>query len=929
MGSEGKQPRSLSPRARVALRFALLAIVCGGVGLAVAQSVPYLAWQLRDLEAEARAAARSAPGAAKLAWETATQPVRDAWDATALLAMSLSVLDVVVLGAVAVAAVVLVRRWRVQGRLPWRRHPGRQLVAQTWTVRAPARPPAVAGERWLPAGEPSLLAGPERASALDAALDAVMGGGTVLLVADGRALRVVDRVAAARGMRTEARDRLYKRAAPLPPTAIRDWIDARPEGTTPITVVVDGADAVGGWMLGERGESRLVELVEVCRPALRRTGAALVLVEPLGLDRVFDPDPISAGLLRRVGAVRLWDGRRLRLARADQPGLVEGLLRPDLARWSGAGQRIESGLGFALAVVVCGLLATAVAWPALSFQQGAGVALLGNGSGDLVGSLWGDWWVWRAVTTGAWGDILHSDYAFWPLGTPMIPRFGGVLANALSLPFQALGGYPGWWNGFAVAALVANGVAAWLLARHLGAGRFGALVAAVLFGGAPPLLREVADGAQAWFWAAGLPLALRSGLRAVDSRRSADAWWTGIWLGVCGAGNWFYAMFGVGLLVPVLFQRMARADRAGQEALAAQVGRAGRALLPFLALGLPLLLEANRGELLGLSWGQWPAAAAGQVYGDMTLRTLAARSVSVQALLAGATGMGVGRVAQLAVVAMVVAWAALNRGQRWTWPGLLVFSALLATGPYLGLEDEGLSAGLHPLLYTALYMVLPLFSRLHEPDRLLILSGLIAAVMSALLVRQVGLRVRPAARPILAGAAIAGALLFPWAKGMVPMPTFTFEVPAVYSLLSEEGAVMEVPLGFREAALLYQPVHGHPLVNGPGEWMETQVQRDLYWTVTQDGVLRYLWKSGEPLFQAAELSTAHDKGLRYVIMDLRTIKRLGAKGGALSLAMLALSQQIDLAFGPPIYADKGVQLYRVPDAEHWATSTTTMGYVHP
>lgn len=766
--------------------------------------------------------------------------------------------------------------------------------------------PASLGEAWLVPGRAHLLAGaPTALAALVVGL--LQRGATVLLVAKPAREADVLRFAELQRLERRLADRILSLDVRSREAELLRAISRTPSAG-PLVVVLDGAASLRGWWIGERIESRLTRLARGAREVLEARGAALVFMEPLAPDRLLLPDAIGAPLLAELAAVRLWDGARLYAPREGQGGLARWLV--DLgtgAAWTRRGERWLRAFGITAAAIALLALALAIVAPAL-LARGEGVTILGTPDSSLPGSLWSNWWIARSITTGHLSGLQLSDMVFWPLGDQLIPRFGNLLAAALSTPFQWAFGYPGYWTWLLAAAVFVNGVAAAALARTAGASRLGALVAGLGFAACPPLLDAMADAQQQVFWAAALPMALRAGLLALDGERARDGWLAGLWLGITALSSWFYAIFALLMLVPMGLHRLITdPDDARRATRYHQIGRAVRASLPFALAAGPLIASATHGRMVGLSFAEPPSMLGGTPIGDMLLRVISAHSISPLALVTAEDPAGWLLVAL--GLGVPLGWLLIWRGRRWGWPAFALAAAVLSWGPTVQAGATQLT-----LPYAALYAWMPFFSRLRYPDRLLIVSALMIALVAGMLLDALRARVPSRTRLPLAGLALALAAAPAWLSGRAPLATFSFDPPEIYSLLSGDGALVELPIGFRESAILYQPLHGHALVNGPGEYLESQsrgVLRDVLWA---NPVLRGLGEREVTAFSAEDLATIHARGLRYILVNDRVLGQLLSAGNPLGNDAVFIANRVDATFGPPIYQSPQARLYRVPAA---------------
>ncbi|MDP6932465.1 MAG: hypothetical protein QGG40_06085, partial [Myxococcota bacterium] len=289
---------------------------------------------------------------------------------------------------------------------------------------------------------------------------------------------------------------------------------------------------------GQRPEAQLAEFIDQVRPALDDTGSHLLILEPLAPDRISHPDVIGQRLLARVDAALIWTGARLSAVSHAPVTLAQWMVRGrDAWRLSSRAEILNDRLAWCSSGLLFAILAL-VSLQSVFIHQSSQTQLLGAIDESLPGSLWSNWWVYSTLVGADVSEFAHTTQVLWPVGIEPAATFGNLFASILSVPFQAIGGYPDYWNVFVLAALVTNGLATAALARTLGADRRGAVIAGAIFTVAPPILREVAAANQALFWASPLALALRSGLRMLDSDSESDAWWTGTWVAIASLTWW-------------------------------------------------------------------------------------------------------------------------------------------------------------------------------------------------------------------------------------------------------------------------------------------------------------------------------------------------------------------------------------------------------
>ena len=824
------------------------------------------------------------------------------------------VLFALLVGAAALLALVSLRWLR-----RWQRREVVPAVQALFSLREPVAPVSpqpldqslsLLGQDWLRAGSVSLLAGP-RVLPLRRVVEELVASGLDVWV-----------VGAALGgnRRIKGLGRVRFSAEAEDGSTMAAWSrEVLAQGRRPVLVVFP-EEGLRDERLAERVETRMGRLCDELE-FLGKEGLRVIFLWQTDPDRVLVPDEVGQRGLKRIDAMRMWNGRRA-LAPVDPPGLA---LTTALARWlvsPGASlawnrpnQRAAAWAAATGAGVLYGLGAIAVC-AAVFLGDPRDQRLLGDVDASLVGSLWGNWWVAEAIRQGRPLDMFTSDLAYWPDGASLIAIFGNVLPNLLSLPFQFVLGYPGYWNIFVLVSLVANGLAMRALARRLGADRSGALVAGAVFAFSPALVAEVSAGHQVAFQAFGLPLALWAGLGTLDGHGRRREWLTALCLMAACLGWWIYGAIAWGLLLVFGWSRWRYGGAERRAELVGKLGRVFRLWLPTLLFAFPLLASANARKLPGLWWGSFPHELEGDMLADIVVHELITESLRPASLLLGDPGEAFGWLPALMGAGVLITWGASPfRTQRF-WPVLAGGLLVAAMGPYLQPSADGLE-GWTPLPGALLFYALPGFSRLHHPDRLLIVVGLCLAVMVGLLWHW-ALRLawkRGSALPAFAAVAVCAAL--PYFGGDSPVAVTRFEAPTFYDVLGDEGAIVELPIGYREETLLYQPYHGLPRLGGPGEkWRAANPKDPFHLKLRLDPFLRFLWDPGAPPPMANSVLEVREEGLRYVVVHLGWIRELAQlRFDNRIRALLEHMERVDTLLGPPIYRSSQVTIYRVPDGQ--------------
>jgi hypothetical protein len=344
-----------------------------------------------------------------------------------------------------------------------------------------------------------------------------------------------------------------------------------------------------------------------------------------------------------------------------------------------------------------------------------------------------------------------------------------------------------------------------------------------------------------------------------------------------------------------------------RQRLRRQTWVAVRILLPFTLLAGPLLSKAVRGEILGLTWGEPPEALFDTPEGAQLVTEAVEHSVSASELLTGGATSG-GWVLVLAMIGLCGAWSHVHGRRRLWLPMTAAVTTIVSLGPFAA-PIEGISEGWLALPFRWIQTWVPLASRLHHPERLLVLAALCLALMAGSLHQPLVSRMTPRVR----ACGIALILLFiaavPALSGRQTLPIYSFDVPAYHRLLGKEGVMVHLPLGYNEEAIIYQPIHGRSLINGPGEDFEVLANGAFRRTLEDDPVLGFLWSTDKPQFDDEDLARMAERDLRYLVVHTRQMVGHAQTGGGKATDLAELSLRIDETFGPSILSSEGLRVY--------------------
>ena len=478
------------------------------------------------------------------------------------------------------------------------------------------------------------------------------------------------------------------------------------------------------------------------------------------------------------------------------------------------------------------LVALAYAWPLvrqLTTAMPGGPADL-----DVATMVWNLGWVAHALSGGDARSLLHSADVLAPFGADLRLHTYGLFEGLLAAPLVPLLGVQGAFNVMLVLTLWLNGAALYVLARLECGSRLAALVGAVCFMLASPLLDQIRVGRPTF-------AALWITVLAVLVVRQ-----------MCRAVRWWHVPALAGLLVATLFTDFQIVlYSALWLAIYAVAHVRTRQVVPLLAAGLiaaiPFLLLF------------YPALAADD-YPRPTLADMREYSFRVWDL----TDPEVAPHLVSLELALAALWALVTRRHlTWLIGGLVCL--MLSLGPYL--QPTTL-----PLPFAALSSWPPL-AQFRTPYRLAIPAAFGFALVLSLVLAGLFQRWRASIRIALAGGLIAARLAFALAHD--PFETQTYPSYATYARIASEPGrftILEVPFGVRsglervgdggEVLEYYQHIHGKPLLNA----MVARLPRGVFETYRDIPALRLL--SGESVSaSSADLQALLDwTDARYVLV---------------------------------------------------------------
>ncbi|MES2640551.1 MAG: hypothetical protein V4850_13745 [Myxococcota bacterium] len=400
---------------------------------------------------------------------------------------------------------------------------------------------------------------------------------------------------------------------------------------------------------------------------------------------------------------------------------------------------------------------------------------------DLPGTIWMHWWV--RTTLEQLSLPITTDLLFYPDGKNFFNDTGANYIDAyLGVPLQWVFGVPGFIDPLGVVVLVGNALAMQALATDLTGGKhpMAAWAAAAAFELNPYAVQQLAEGrpTQAMVWFA--LLATRHLLR-LPTGTWRDAVLFGLFTVLQGLTYWFMVYFLTLALLPVALWQLVRAPRVVAPRLALAIAVAVGLAAPFLLRIHAEIAAGHVGRLGVTDWAQGPAASP--------VRWKLTREMVLTASWLATFGLGV-----------------------WTWrrAGPWLAGLVLVLAFSAGAQLDVTSPPVHNPFFITLWDHVPLLSRLGFPERVACMAFVLLAMCAA-----VGLaRLDRVWAPLFVGVVLAEGL---WRGGM-PIPSTGYHIPDGNLRIRDlGGAVIYLPFGANEDAMVYQTLHGQPLFGGMGE----------------------------------------------------------------------------------------------------------------
>lgn len=568
------------------------------------------------------------------------------------------------------------------------------------------------------------------------------------------------------------------------------------------------------------------------------------------------------------------------------------------------------------------ILALLLTWPlATSFTS----AIPGDGF-DGWQNYWNLWWM-REALLRLQTSPFFTRLLYYPTGAGLLFHTLNPFNGLLTMPLQLLGGVAVAYNSVVLFSFAVGGFGAYLLAlqtlvwagKETGPTRAAhpaAFVAGLIYTFSPFHFAHLLGHMQviSLEWLPFYALYLLRGWQSPpgSQRRWADALKAGLFLALTGLCDWYYVLYLL-LFTALAFVYLACLRALGRLPTISWAHLFG---VPLIACALfavvlspllvPMVLEARGGEYLVPNPTHGPALSA-DLLAFLTppqfhpLWGQAARAVSDRF-----TGPPSEQTVFAGYVPLLLGLAALirlrrNQAARF-WGLTLAAFFVLALGPVLhvgGQSDFGLEIPLPYRLVSAAVPFMYLIRSLSRFDVMVMLSlGLLAAL---------GLcRFKASAwASALLGLLVCLEFL------AVPYPLSAPDTPPFfYDLAKEPGefSIVALPMDWdRPNALLYQTVHGRPLISA-------YTSRNNPLSVVEKTPLFQDWRFLGPDVIEADpgevgLSVLNTFDVRYVVLDMWQMPPGSERETTLDITRRALAGQ------SPAYDDGRIVAYRVPALE--------------
>ena len=437
---------------------------------------------------------------------------------------------------------------------------------------------------------------------------------------------------------------------------------------------------------------------------------------------------------------------------------------------------------------------------------------LGDARGDAKGYLWNYWWTRTALDRGA--SPFETDAIFHPVGIGLAFHTLGFLQGVLFIPLRAAVSDVAAANLVVLWTFPASALAAYALARAVGAGVFGSFLAGVVFAFCPYRLARLA-GHYDLLGTEWIPLYVLALWKLAEKERFSVPWVLAA--GAVAAASGYTASTYLVFLACFTLLFLAFRPRRIPRVLAVGVVTA------FLLL--PMLHQAYVDRT---SWTYEPYPGAQRYVADVGAYFTPSPRQSFLGPIAGhaydpnltETTVFAGYLVLAAALAGLALRGRVPGIPFWLASAALFFVLSLGTTLRAGGVDTGV-----PLPF-ALVTRTPVLAELRAPSRFSIMTMLSLAVLFALVWSHLA---KARSREWLFALAAGAILVFEYLA--LPTPRFAAGVPPLYRELGKaaEGTVVEIP-GIEQApveTMYHQTFHGKPIFIGTAARIPRE-KRDYY-----------------------------------------------------------------------------------------------------
>jgi hypothetical protein len=529
-------------------------------------------------------------------------------------------------------------------------------------------------------------------------------------------------------------------------------------------------------------------------------------------------------------------------------------------------------------------LTLVVLWPLpLFFTK----AIPGDGF-DGWQNYWNIWWVSKAVLEEHTSPYF-THYLYYPTGVSLLFHTLNLPNGLLAMPIQVLFGPIVAYNFIVIISSALSGYGSFLLALELTGSRWASFLAGLIYAFSPFRSAHLLGHMQV-FSTEWIPFFILALFRI---RQGKSILLPAVFLVLSSLCDWYQALY-LGLFTAIYLGWLAwKKVLTRKEALGvvAAWGIAGLMLSPLL---LPMLWEMSRYRFMFT-----PSEHASLLSADLLAFFIPSEFHPLWGKLAGKiaahfTASLSERTVSLGYTPLILAFAAWRRKEGislWLITGLSF--VLLALGPY----PHVLGRTIHLPLPYAFLRPIPIVAMARSVSRFSLMATLSLAVMAALGAKALG--------PRILALLMALILLEYWPS---PYPFSPPDTPDFYRKLAQEPgqfAILNLPMNWdRPRYLLYQTVHGKPLVSG---YISREDPRTL---VERMPVLQHFRNLGEDIIKVdlAEVapSVMAYLGVRYVVLDFYQMPMGEERERTVALATEAFGGS------EPIYKDERLVVYRVP-----------------